>query len=214
MIYFDFDLEIIKENCKFTFYYNKTDVSPTVLDSGNEIILENWPNDKHIIYSIGNDIPVIIPSHPHVPVNRRVLCNCSIEVENHFLLESLAACHDSNSKLAMYFMVNTAFVSYLDQIDNLTETLEFPTLKNKTAFEQTLHRSLNISKFDSELPTAPRTLKDFIHQYNCRKEIFDLEESHDNMDTNLPNKNFFSNNFLVDVFLFFTAIISLFTMQT
>ena len=49
VIYFDLDPEIIKENCKFTFYYNKTDVIPTVLDGGNEIILENWPNDKHII---------------------------------------------------------------------------------------------------------------------------------------------------------------------
>ena len=29
------------------------------------------------------------------------------------------------------------------------------------------------------------------------------------MDENLPNKNFFSNNFIVDVFLFVTAIISL-----
>ena len=30
------------------FYYNKTDVTPAVLDGGNEIILANWPNDKHI----------------------------------------------------------------------------------------------------------------------------------------------------------------------
>ena len=29
------------------------------------------------------------------------------------------------------------------------------------------------------------------------------------MDTNLPNKSFFSNNFIVDVFLFITEIISL-----
>ena len=106
-------------------------------------------------------------------------------------------------------MVNTAFVNYLDQTDNLTETLEFPIMKNKTNFEETLPKSLNISKFDSELLTACRTLKDFIHQYNCRKELFDLEERQDNKDTNLPNKNFFSNNFIVDVFLFITAIISL-----
>ena len=45
-IYFYLDPEIIKENCKFTFYYNKTNITPTVLDGGNEIILANWPNDK------------------------------------------------------------------------------------------------------------------------------------------------------------------------
>ena len=35
-----------------------------VLDGGNEIILANWPNDKHILYNINNDIPVRIPTHP------------------------------------------------------------------------------------------------------------------------------------------------------
>ena len=64
------------------------------------------------------------------------------------------------------------------------------------------------SIFDSEILTVPRTLKDFIHQYNHRKEIFDLEEGHHNTDINLPNKNFFSSNFIVDIFLFITAIIS------
>ena len=63
-IYFDLHPEIIKENCKFAFYYNKTDITPTELNGGNKIILENWPNDKHIICSINNDIPVRIPSHP------------------------------------------------------------------------------------------------------------------------------------------------------
>ena len=32
VIYFDSDSEIIKENCQFHFYYNKTDVASTVLD--------------------------------------------------------------------------------------------------------------------------------------------------------------------------------------
>ena len=36
-IYFDLDPEIIRENCKFTFYYNKTDITPSVLDGGNKI---------------------------------------------------------------------------------------------------------------------------------------------------------------------------------
>ena len=114
-IYFDLDIEIIKKNCKFVFYYTKTDITFTVLDGGNKIILTNWPDDKHIICSVSNDIPVRIPIHPYVLVNRSVLCNCSIEVENNFLLESLAACINVNSKLVMYFMVNTTFVNYLDQ---------------------------------------------------------------------------------------------------
>ena len=32
------------------------------------------------------------PSHLYVLLNRTVLCNCVIEAENNFLLESIAAC--------------------------------------------------------------------------------------------------------------------------
>ena len=52
--------------------------------------------------------------------------------------------------------------------------------------------SLNVSKFDSDLLMSPRTLKGFIHQYNHKKEIFDLNERHDTTHENLPNKNFCS----------------------
>ena len=76
------------------------DIIPTVLDGGTEITLANWPNDKHIICNINNNIPVRIPSHPCVLVNN-VLCNCGIEADNQFLLESLAACENVNSKLTM-----------------------------------------------------------------------------------------------------------------
>ena len=59
--------------------------------------------------------------------------------------------------------------------------------------------------------TVPRNLKDFIHQYNQKKEIFDLNERHDeSIVTYLSaNKKFFSNNYIIDVFLLVTAVISL-----
>ena len=84
-------------------------------------------------------------------VNRSVLYNCGTEAENHFLLESLAACHDANSKLVMYFTMNAAFVNH--QFTGMTESLKIPIIRNKTTFKQTLPISLNMSKFDSELPT-------------------------------------------------------------
>ena len=40
-IYFNLSTDIIKNNYNFDFYYNKTDVTPTVLDGGDEIILAN-----------------------------------------------------------------------------------------------------------------------------------------------------------------------------
>ena len=140
-IYFNLDTDIIKENCNFKFYFNKTDITPTVC--GNEIVLVNWPNDKHIICNANNDIPVKIPSHPYVLVNRSVLCNCGIEADNHYLLESIAACDNSNSKLIMYFTINMAFANYLDAFPNLT--VSFLLIKDRTTYEQTLHLNLSIS---------------------------------------------------------------------
>ena len=107
-------------------------------------------------------------------VNRSVPCNCGIEVENHFLLESLAACQDTNSKLTMYFTVNTAFINYLDKYPNLTESFKFPIIRNKTTFEQTLPIILNVPKFDQTLLTASSNLKEFINSCTNNKEIFNL----------------------------------------
>ena len=125
--------------------------------------MASWPNDKHIICNINNDIPVKIPSHPYVLVNK-----------------SLAACENTNSKLTMYFTVNTAFVIYLDKFPILAKSLEFLIIKNKTTFEQTLPISPNISKFDSTSLTASSNLKKFINSYTNHKEIFDFQERHDN----------------------------------
>ena len=43
-IYFNLESDVIKENCEFQYYYNKTDIKPTTLDGGFQIILANWPN--------------------------------------------------------------------------------------------------------------------------------------------------------------------------
>ena len=64
----------------------------------------------------------------------------------------------------MYFTVNTAFVSYLDSLDNLTDSLKAPILQNRTAYKQTLPISLPPPDFDSKLLAVPRILKDFVHQ--------------------------------------------------
>ena len=114
-----------------------------------------------------------------------------IEAKNNFLLESLAACYNADSKLVMYFIVNTAFVNYFDSLDNLTDSLKFSILLHRTIYKQALPISLKLPEFNSELLTAPQTLKDFVHQFHHKKEIFDLQERHTNTELELPNKNFF-----------------------
>ena len=131
-IYFNLTTDIIRNNCNFDFYYNKTDVTLTVLDGGDEIILANWPNNKHIICNINNDIPVKIQSHPYVLVTRSILCNCGIEADSHHLLESLAACDNKPTELTMYFTINLAFSNYLELMPNMTDQL--PINRGKIRF--------------------------------------------------------------------------------
>ena len=117
-IYFNLESEVIKANCEFQYYYNKTDVNPTVLDGGFQIILANWSNYRKIMCSHNNNIPINIPGHPYVLMNQSILCNCDIEVESNFLLESLAACEGPETKtdLEMHFTVNLAFMNYLEDL--------------------------------------------------------------------------------------------------
>ena len=104
-IYFDLDSEIIKENCIFQYYFNTTEVKPTVLDGGHEIVLANWPDNKYVICNDNNNIPIKIPSHPYVLINRTVLCHCGIEEEGNFLLESIATCSGKQSDLIMFLQL-------------------------------------------------------------------------------------------------------------
>ena len=62
MIYFDLDSEIRKESCNFAYYFNKTDIKPSVVDRGNKIILTNWQDNEHIVCNVNNDIPVKFPA--------------------------------------------------------------------------------------------------------------------------------------------------------
>ena len=208
-IYVNLTTDIIKNNCNFDFYFNKTDITPTVLDGSDEIVLVNWPNDKHIICNVNNDIPVKIPSHPYVLVYRSVLCNCGIEADNHYLLESVAACDSKITNLVMYFTINMAFANYLDLLPNLTKPSQL--IKDRTTYEQPLPINLSIPDFDSSLQHAPTNLKNFMHDYAKNKEIFDLKERHASTvePLNNSNKNFFSNNYIVDIFVFTSSTISL-----
>ena len=144
-IYFNLESDVIKENCEFLYCYNKTDIKPTVLDGGFQIILANWPNYRKIMCSHNNNILINIPSHPYILMNRSILCNCDVEAKSNFLLESLAACEGSDTKtdLEMYFTINLAFVNYFD---DTIEELGIPILRNWTTQEQVLPLSTETFK--------------------------------------------------------------------
>ena len=128
-IYFDLSADIIKETCDFQYYFNTTDVKSSVLDWGHEIILANGPNTNYVICNDNHNFPTKIPSLPYVLLKRTVLCNCGIEAEDNFPLESIAACPGKQSALTMYYRENRAFMHYFD---SLTDNLETHISQNWT----------------------------------------------------------------------------------
>ena len=84
-------------------------------------------------------------------------------------------------------------------------------IKDRTTYEQPVPVNLGILTFDISLTHAPTNLKSFICDYARIKEIFDLQQRHVSTveSLNNSNKNFFSNNYIVDIFMFTSSIISL-----
>ena len=147
-VYFNLNHEI-KQNCNFDYHFNKTDITPSMLDGGQNIILVNWPSYKRLICTYNNNnIPVNIPSHPYVLLDRNILCNCDIVADDNFLLESLVACEHIIQKLDMFFTVNLAF---LDHLEDLTEMLDTLIDRNWTHDKQILPISLESFQINSSL---------------------------------------------------------------
>ena len=200
-VYFNSNHDI-KENCDFFYYHNKLDVTPYVSDGGRQIILSNRPNYKRIICTYNNNIPVNIPSHPYVLLDRNILCNCDIEAESNFSLELLATCGEHEKpNLEMYFTVNLAFVDYLEQ---LNETITMSINRNWTSVKQSIPISLDSFQLNPKLMHAPVMLKDFIEQYQENRITATKQES--------PMSKFrtFINSFLIDMLVFIGAILTVF----
>ena len=172
-LYFQLDKQMIKHNCIFDYYYyNKTNVKPSLLDGRHDIVLAIWPSFKRIVCSTHNNIPIENSSHPYVLLNRTILCNCIMEAENNFLLESIAACDPDSvgADLEMYFMANTAFLNYFE---GLMDMLRVPFLHSVTTQEHILPISLESDVFEKELLAAPETLMELTENYKRKKLNFD-----------------------------------------
>ena len=86
-----------------------------------------------------------------------------MEAESNFLLESLAACENPESKadLVMYFTVNLAFMNYFEgAIENLNTSIS----TNWTTQEQILPVSIESYEYDPKLLSTSKTMKDLVTQ--------------------------------------------------
>ena len=139
-------------------------------------------------------------------VNRRILCNCGIEANNHHLLELIVSCKKRITKLTMYFTINLAFTNYLDMFPNSTDSLTL--IRDKSSYEQPLPFHLNVPCYDNSLNHRPTKLKDFLNNYiyTKDKEIFHSQQGHD-IHT-FSYKNLFLKQ-IVSIFTFTASLISI-----
>ena len=114
----------------------------------------------------------------YVLMNRSILCNCDVEAESNFLLESLAACENSEVKtyLEMYFTVYLAFVNYFDEA---IEDLGIHIWKNWTTQKQILPISVETFEISPSLFNAPKMLKEFVIQYKNKQKILEIKGQKD-----------------------------------
>ena len=145
-----------------------------------------------------------IPSHLYVLLDRNILCNCDIEAEDNFLLESLGACRENSiQKLEMFFTVNLAF---LDHLEDLTEVLDTPIDRNWMHDKQILPISLESFQNNSSLLQAPTPLKDYIKQFQEHNNKLQLNKQHDNTKSKFKG---FISSFIVDIIGFSAALLTI-----
>ena len=128
-------------------------------------------------------------------------------------MESIAACNPERDDvdLEMYFVVNTAFLNYFDELLN---TLYIPDFHNITKQEHILPISLESNNFDEELLSLPKTLRELVDKYKQRKLSFDKQ--HETLDNEKEEDNFIGTSIFdhlaFNVFIFVMAIISIIVM--
>ena len=69
----------------------------------------------------------------------------------------------------MYFVANTAFLNYFDE---LISTLDIPFFHNITRQEHILLISLESDDFDRDLLSVPKTLRELVEKYKQKKLAF------------------------------------------
>ena len=168
--------------------------------------LEIGPSYERLICTYNNNIPVNIPSHPYFLLDRNILCNCDIEAEDNFLLESLATCGENNiQKLEMFSIVSLAF---LEHLEDLPEILDTPIDRNWMHDKQILPISLESFENTSSLLQAPKSLKDYITNLQEHKK-----KLHVNVSPHTTKSNFkgFTSSFIGYIIGFATALLPIIT---
>ena len=106
----------------------------------------------------------------------------------------------------MYFVANTAFLNYFDELIIMLDT---PFFHNVTRQEHILPISLESDDFDKELLSAPETFRELVEKYKQRKLSFDKQ--HKTLDNEKEGDIFIETSIFdhlaFNIFIFVMAIV-------
>ncbi len=96
-------------------------VTPSVLDEGNEIVLANMMKEKRLICSRNTNLAELLPSYSYVTVNRTLLYNCELDASLSYVQRSIGSCRDDETDTTMKFVSNFAFETMFGEFINRKE---------------------------------------------------------------------------------------------
>jgi len=181
-LFYNLEIDIIKRNCQFDYFYD-TKVIPSVLDGGDQIILANMLSEKKLNCKAQHhlDVPLDVPQHSYVMVNRSILCGCNIDADYISVLSSISACEPGAPRPPLKFTVNMAYQLYIDEITQGYDKLNISVPKLGSFRD---HAYGNLS---SDQPILPFSLPDVRDPENNERpeSIDELIEDLGKMETYL-----------------------------
>ena len=103
-------------------------------------------------------------------------------------------------------MFFTVYLAYLDHLEDLTEVLDIPIDRNWTHDKQILPISLESFQINSSLLQAPKSLKDYIKQFQEHNKQLQLEKQRDNTKSKFK---IFISSFIVDIIGFSATLLTI-----
>ena len=127
-LFYSDDKGAIVQHCQFTYWQDKN-VTPSILDGGNQIVLANMMKEKRLICSRNANLAEPLPSYSYVTVNRTLLCNCELDASLSYVQRSIGSCKGDETDTQMTFVSNYAFETMFDEFIK-TETPTSPRMEN------------------------------------------------------------------------------------
>jgi hypothetical protein len=158
-LFYKIDENLIKENCNFEYFYD-IQVTPSILDGGDTLILANMFDQKNLQCSRHQNMAHPIANHPYIMVNRSILCDCRLETGMSYLYKSLSSCAENSSIQIMHVTVNLAFNLFFQDMINKTKTLYIDKTKISHSNEQNAISELGSHKQEENFPIYLEDIRD------------------------------------------------------